>query len=97
MGEHAAYRFGITIHSDDLAVVNCLRSLSQFSQKTGNNRICWGGTKDRDWEQEGHRVTFRFSRPEYREGFVAEVNRLLPLSLWREVARSDSDPARPQA
>jgi hypothetical protein len=96
MGEHANYRFSITIASDDLAVVNCLRSLSQFSQKTGNNRICWGGTKDVDWQRAGNRVTFRFTTPEYRDGFLGEVRRLLPSSLWREVDRSDTDPARPQ-
>ncbi|AHG92840.1 hypothetical protein J421_5305 (plasmid) [Gemmatirosa kalamazoonensis] len=97
MGDHADYRYSITIQSDDPALVNCLRSLSQFSQKTGNNRICWGGTKDKDWERDGHRVTFRFSKPAYREGFLAEINRLLPNNLWRESARSDADPARPQA
>lgn len=41
---HADYKFSITIKSDDLAVVNCLRSLSQFSQQSGNNRIPWGRT-----------------------------------------------------
>jgi hypothetical protein len=97
MSDHASYRYSITIQSDDLALVNCLRSLSQFSQKTGNNRICWGGTKDKDWERAGHLVTFRFSRPEYREGFVKEIERLLPDRLWHEDSRSDSDPASPQS
>ena len=45
MGQHSRYCFSVTIHSDDLAVVNCLRALSQFGQATGNNRIPWGGTK----------------------------------------------------
>ena len=45
---HAAYKYSITVTSDDLAVVNCLRSLSQYSQQSGNNRIPWGGTKDQD-------------------------------------------------
>lgn len=96
MSDHAAYRYSVSLHSDDLAVVNCLRSLSQFSQKTGNNRITWGGTKDRDWERDGHTVTFRFSEARYRDGFAAEVNRLLPHALWREVGRKDNDPATPQ-
>lgn len=95
MTTHADHRFSITIFSDDLAVVNCLRSLSKFSQKTGNNNIPWGGTKDRDWERNGHEVTFHFSSPEYREGFVSEVGRLLPWHLWREIDRSDNNPAVP--
>ncbi len=95
MGQHEMYRFSITIHTDDLAIVNCLRSLSQRSQKTGNNRITWGNTKDSDWAREHHRVTFRFTSPEYRDGFLGEINRLLPGHLWNESSRSDNDPAQP--
>jgi hypothetical protein len=60
---HADYKYSITIKSDDLAVINCLRSLSQYSQQSGNVRIPWGGTKKRDWERDGHTVTFRFTAP----------------------------------
>ena len=93
---HAGYKYSITVKSDDLAVVNCLRSLSQYSQQSGNNRIPWGGTKDQDWTREGHSVTFRFTTTEYRLGFVAEARRLLPVSLWSVVRESDNDPAHPQ-
>ena len=93
---HSKYRYSVTIHSKDLAVVNCLRSLSQFSQKTGNNRIPWGGTKDSDWKRDGSCVTFRFTTPEYREGFLAEAKRILPEHLWSVVRQGDADPAKPQ-
>lgn len=93
---HADYKFSIIIKSDDLAVVNCLRSLSQFSQQRGNNRIPWGGTKDQDWERDSHMVTFRFTSPEYRSGFVAEIRRLLPEALWSVVREDNNDPAHPQ-
>jgi hypothetical protein len=96
MTVHTEHRFNITIGSDDLAVVNCLRVLSQFSQKTGNNRIVWYGTKDDDWRRDVKKVTFRFTEPEYRDGFLAEVTRLLPASLW-SVAGTRDDPAYPQA
>jgi hypothetical protein len=95
MGEHYKYKYSITIHTDDLAVVNCLRALSQYSQKSGNNRITWGNTKDADWTAANHRVTFRFTSPEYREGYLSELKRLLPNQLWKEVGRSDNDPAKP--
>jgi hypothetical protein len=97
MSLHSKYKFSVTIHSDDLAVVNCLRSLSQFSQKSGNNRIPWGGTKDPDWKREGHSVTFRFTTPEYRASFLAEAKRLLPEGLWSVAKQSDNDPATPQS
>ncbi|MBI4936797.1 MAG: hypothetical protein HY846_01005 [Nitrosomonadales bacterium] len=74
MSVHASYKFSLTIHSNDLAVVNCLRALSKFSQKSGNNRIPWGGTKDVDWKWDGHSVTFRFTTPEYRAGFLTKLS-----------------------
>ena len=97
MGQHSGYKFSITIHSEDLAVVGCLRSLSQFSQKSENNRIPWGGTKEPDWKRDGHSVTFRFTTPDYRSGFVAEAKRLLPISLWSVIAQSDNNPAKRQS
>ena len=95
MTTHEDHKFSITVHTDDLAVVNCLRSLSKYSQKTGNNNIPWGGTKDKDWMRDGHQVTFHFSDPVYREGFLSELKRLLPSNIWREVRRSDNDPSKP--
>ncbi len=94
---HATYKFSVTVKSDDLAVVNCLRSLAQFSQQTGNNRIPWGGTKDTDWKREDHTVTFHFTTPAYRLGFIAEAQRLLPQSLWSLVRENNNDPATPQS
>jgi hypothetical protein len=96
MSEHSLHRFSITIRTDDLALVGCLQALSQFAQKSGNNRIPWGGTKDSDWQRDGHQVTFRFSADQYREGFLAEARRLLPTSLWEIVGQRDDDPATPR-
>ena len=93
---HSEYRFSITIKSDDLAVVNCLRSLAQHSQQKGNKRIPWGGTKDIDWKRDNHLVTFRFTTPEYREGFITHAKRLLPQELWSIAGKSDNDPASRQ-
>ena len=97
MSSHSTYRFSVTIHSDDLAVVGCLRALAQYSQTTGNNRIPWGGTKDLDWKNADYTVTFRFSTPDYRAGFLAEAKRLLPSSLWSIATQSDNNPAKPQS
>lgn len=94
---HAEFHYSITIATEDLAVVYCLRALADFSQATGNSRIAWGGTKDDDWRNAGRRVCFRFTNPRYREDFHSHATRLLPATAWREVARSDSDPATPQA
>jgi hypothetical protein len=97
MGQHSNFRFSVTLQTDDLAIVYCLRALSDYSQDTGNSRITWGGTKDEDWRAADRRMTVRFSQPAYREDFVATATRLLPNGSWREVSRSDQDPATPQS
>ena len=96
-GAHVEFHFSVTIHSDDLALVGCLRSLSQHAQATGNARIPWGGTKRADWEQARHHVTFRFTSPTYREDFLRHARRLLPNDLFHVTAQRDDDPASPQA
>ena len=95
MSDYDLYHFSITIHTDDLAVVHCLRGLAQYSQATGNRAIPWGYTKETQWKAGRNTVTFRFTDPLYRDQFAAECGRLLPSGLWQEVARDDSDPARP--
>ena len=93
---HHLYKFSITCETPDLAVVYCLRAMAECSQKEINPRIAWGGTKDKDWERDGHRVTFHFSNTQNRNLFVSTAGRLLQKGSWSEVARRDDDPAKPQ-
>ena len=93
---HADHKYSITVRTDDLAVVGCLRALAKFSQKLGNNQIPWGGTKDKDWKRNDGCVTFRFSAPEYRNCFLSEAKRLLSKASWELIGTSDNDPASPQ-
>lgn len=95
MGQHADYKYSVTIQSDDTPLVAALRGLAWYSQRTGNKQIAWGGTKARDWEKSGHRVTFHFSSEIYRTEFLENAARLFP-SGWREINQSNSDPAIPQ-
>lgn len=96
MTGHSDHKFSVTLKTADLAVVGCLRALAKWSQKTGNNQIPWGGTKDVDWKHNKNCVTFRFSSSEYRAYFVNELQRLLPRELWVEVGQRDDDPATRQ-
>jgi hypothetical protein len=97
VGQHELYRFSATVRTPDLAVLHCLRSLSQFAQATGNKRIPWGGTKEDDWKRTGQSAVFHFSRASYRERFLEECRRLLPAQSWELVSTDDDDPARPQS
>jgi hypothetical protein len=89
-------RFSITCHTDDLAVVHCLRALCQFAERDCRPQIAWGGTGEDAWRHAGKQITLRFTSLSYRDRFVGEANRLLPKSSWREAARSDNDPAMRQ-
>ena len=82
MSNRGSYRFTVTLHTDDLAVVYCLRALADLCQETGNTRITWGGTRKVDWERSGNRVTFRFTNAEYRANLLSEARRLLGEENW---------------
>jgi hypothetical protein len=93
---HKDFHYSVTIQTDDLALLGCLRALTQHLQVTGNARIPWGGTKREDWERDGHHATFHFSSSDYREEFLRHARRLLPANLWRVTREKDDDPAKPQ-
>jgi hypothetical protein len=96
MSNHKDYKFSVTVHTDDLAVLYSLRGLTMYCQATGNPRIPWGGTKRSDWQRDSHCVTFHFSSKIYRESFSKEAVRLFPANLWKQIREDDNDPATPQ-
>ena len=96
MDTHRLFKFSLTCRTEDLGVVYCLRAIAEYSQKEINPRIAWGGTKDADWRQNRQCVTFHFSSPQNREGFLQAAQRFLAPGSWTEVARSDDDPAKRQ-
>jgi len=95
MSEHSQYRYSITVETNDEVVLHCLRAISQYAQEEGYKQIAWGGTSKKDWLQNNNRVTFHFSKPEYRITFKNEAFRLMR-TLWRVICESDNDPATPQ-
>ncbi len=95
MTTHADHCYSITVYTAKLEVLQCLRALADFAQVIGNKRIVWGNTKKSDWKANGNQVTFHFSKPGYRDDFVVTAQHLLPIDSWREVKRSDANPAQP--
>ncbi len=93
---HADYIHSITVKTDDLAVVHCLRCLAQYSQRSGNNRMQWADTSDQHWNRDGHAVTFRFTTAGYREAFLTEARRLLPDGTFEVVGKRGDDAAASQ-
>lgn len=92
---HAKYRYSITCHTDDRAVMYCLRSLTHYAEHGPQKNIGWGGTNDSVWKNSGNQITLRFTSPAYREAFRQKANELLA-GRWREVSSSDNDPATPK-
>jgi hypothetical protein len=95
MDDYKLYRFSITCHTEDPAVLHCLRALCQFCEQYKKPQIGWGGTGEREWRSAGFNFTLRFTSPSFREKFIAEAERLLK-GHWTVVGTDDNDPARPQ-
>jgi hypothetical protein len=92
MSDHDQFRFSVTCHSDDKAVIYCLRALTHFAERHQTKNIGWGGTGDDVWQREGHCITLRFTHPEYRQVFRDVANDLLN-GRWTERGSSDANPA----
>jgi len=93
MSLHKDHKFSITIHTNDIAILYCLRALADYAQKTGNTRIAWGGTTKNNWKSNNNTITFRFTKSDYRVGFIKEVNHILSSNSWKIVGESNNDPA----
>lgn len=92
--DYARCKYAVTCYTEDLAVLHCLRALSQFAE--GSNipkSIPWGGTKESEWRAAANQARFRFTSPAYRAAFLDEARRLLPPGSFKDVASSDIDPA----
>jgi hypothetical protein len=95
--EYLKCKFSITCHTDDLAVVHCLRSLCQFAEHDLQHpQIGWGGSGEKKWKDDGRQITLRFTAPAYRDALVKAANKYLLVGCWREVRRSDNDPSSRQ-
>src|SRR5262245_59199699 len=92
---HELFHYSIECHSDDLPVIYCLRAIAVFAERHPQDKITHGGTGDDDWEAHDHRITLRFTHPEYRKVFRDVANDLLS-DRWDETGSSDTDPATPQ-
>lgn len=90
---HRDHHYSIQVQTDDLAILYCLRSLADYSQKSGNTRIAWTGTTKDNWQRDNQKVKFHFSQLNYRENFINEANRILPERSWKVVSIHDNDPA----
>ena len=95
MDDYARCRFSITCHTADLAVVHCLRALCQHNVAGVRPQIAWGGTSEKNWNDQENCITLRFTSSAQRDGFVRDANRLLA-GHWTERSRSDNDPATRQ-
>jgi len=94
--EYLRCRFSVTVFTDDLAVVHCLRSLCEYAEEGVRGQIGWGGTTKSNWVKNGNQITLRFSNPSFREVFLAKAKSLLAPNSWYEVSRSDNNPATRQ-
>jgi hypothetical protein len=86
------YGFSVTIRSENIVLIYALRGISDYCQKTVNSRIAWGGTGKREWERDGHQVTFHFTEASYRDNFLHQARIFFPKGDWQERDQKDNDP-----
>ena len=86
---HPEYHYRITVSTTDLAALYCIRAIAMYAQRTGNNKVPWGGQGDKVWQANGRCVTFRFTTAFYRTLFKEEMKRLIPATLWTVENESD--------
>jgi hypothetical protein len=91
MAENADYHYSVTIHTDSLAILYCLRGLSMFAQKTGNVYKPWGAASKAQWLGHHHIVKFYFTTEQYRSDFEEAANDILA-GRWIKVGDSVDDP-----
>lgn len=89
---HQDYVFSATLFCNDLAVVSCLRGLAWYCQTDGNKMISWGNVKENDWRNCGCKVTFHFSRLNFRDNFLLRGREIFG-EAFTPVAESNNDPA----
>lgn len=92
---HARYHFSITVQTDDVAVLHCLRALCQHWAGGQYPQMGWGGSDQGTWKSSNGKVVLRFATAAGRTSFVSDARRLLG-QHWLEVSRSDTDPASPR-
>jgi hypothetical protein len=85
------YRYKITVETSDVSVLKCLCTLSKIAQKTGNAAITCPKTNFIQWENNDHKITFRFTDNIYRSTFLTEATRILPSDLWKICSQNTPD------
>lgn len=92
---HAKYHFSVTVQTDDVAVLHCLRALCQHWAGGQYPQMGWGGSDQVTWKSSNGKVVLRFVTATGRASFISDAQRLLG-QHWTEVSRSDADPASPR-
>lgn len=91
MAENAEYHFSVTIHTDSLAILYCLRGLSMYAQKKGNVYKPWGRASKSQWQDHNRIVKFYFTSKQFRDDFEASSNDILA-GRWTKISDHDADP-----
>jgi glycyl-tRNA synthetase alpha subunit len=91
MVQNADYHYSITVHTDNLAILYCLRALSMYAQRTGNLYKPWKKASKDSWEQQHHDVPLHFTSAQFRQDFEQAANEILA-GRWSKVGENDNDP-----
>jgi hypothetical protein len=90
--DYPKFKFSVTCHSTDLAVVHCLRALAQWAEQHPYPQIGWGGSGEKEWQGSSGTFVLRFTDEQYRRTFIDKGTELLP-QRWKVISTDDANPA----
>jgi hypothetical protein len=93
MSDNEYFRFSVSIHCNDFPLIAAMRGLAWFCQPEICRQTSVFGTKEGDWQREGHKVSFHFTSDGNRQKFINECRRLFPPS-WEIAAQKDNNPPK---
>ena len=74
--------FSIAIESDDFAFISILQAVASFCQSEKTDETA-DGSMEELWMRDNHKVSFYFTRKEYRTNFIHVVNAFPKNHLWK--------------
>ena len=89
MSRHENFKFSVTIHSDDFALVGPMSAFAWLCQPENKRPVAIA--TEEEWKRNEHQVSFYFTDDGYRQTFIDEAKRLFQPS-WKVTGQQDQNP-----
>jgi hypothetical protein len=91
MSRYDNFKFSVTIHSDDITVIESLSAFAWLCEPHNKRQIAIA--TENEWKRNEHQVSFYFSADGHRQTFIDEAKQLFQPS-WKVTDQQDENPPR---